>query len=167
MRAHGKLLHVLLELLFATRVASVVWCGVQVYQAIRSCRGLAPVFIPGASELEKLVASAEAWASKACEILKIKVGSYSRVLRPARRYVMHRCQNGVSPFRRAPAEECVYLRGVAWECRLTFCHCTCVVSCDMQSTLCIGLYPSFNHGRARNRARAFSRHPNGFCTIGV
>ncbi|CAM9103685.1 unnamed protein product [Laminaria digitata] len=45
----------------------------QVYQAIRSCRGLAPVLIPGASELLKLVASAEAWASKACEILKIKI----------------------------------------------------------------------------------------------
>eukprot|EP00904_Undaria_pinnatifida_P009167 jgi/Undpi1/5380/HiC_scaffold_2.g00661.m1 len=45
----------------------------QVYQAIRSCRGLAPVSIPGSSELEKLVASAEAWASKACEILKIKI----------------------------------------------------------------------------------------------
>lgn len=57
----------------------------QVYQAIRSCRGLAPMFIPGASELEKLVASAEAWASKACEVLKIKVSSCSRVLRPTLR----------------------------------------------------------------------------------
>lgn len=45
----------------------------QVYQAMRSCRGIAPVCIPGASELEDLVASAEAWAAEACRILKIKV----------------------------------------------------------------------------------------------
>ncbi|CAM9344738.1 unnamed protein product, partial [Ectocarpus sp. 4 AP-2014] len=45
----------------------------QVCQAIRSCRGLAHVFIPGASELEKLVAPAEAWAKEACDMLKIKV----------------------------------------------------------------------------------------------
>ncbi|CAM9637695.1 unnamed protein product, partial [Ectocarpus sp. 13 AM-2016] len=45
----------------------------QVCQAIRSCRGLAHVFIPGASELEKLVAPAEAWAKEACDVLKIKV----------------------------------------------------------------------------------------------
>ncbi|CAM9170262.1 unnamed protein product, partial [Ectocarpus sp. 12 AP-2014] len=45
----------------------------KVCQAIRSCRGLAHVFIPGASELEKLVAPAEAWAKEACDMLKIKV----------------------------------------------------------------------------------------------
>ncbi|CAB1102142.1 unnamed protein product [Ectocarpus sp. CCAP 1310/34] len=44
----------------------------QVCQAIRSCRGLANVFIPGAPELEKLVAPAEAWAKEACDMLKIK-----------------------------------------------------------------------------------------------
>lgn len=45
----------------------------KVYQAIRSCRGLAAVFLPGASELEKLVTPAEAWAAEACDVLKIKV----------------------------------------------------------------------------------------------
>lgn len=48
-------------------------CFVQVYQAIRSCRGVAPVLILGASELPKLVAPAEAWAVEACRTLKIKV----------------------------------------------------------------------------------------------
>lgn len=52
----------------------------QVFQAIRSCRGLAPVFIPGASELEKLVAPAEAWATEACNMLKIKVWAVPQVL---------------------------------------------------------------------------------------
>lgn len=47
----------------------------KVCQAIRSCRGLGSIFIPGASELEKLVAPAEAWATEACDILKIKVRS--------------------------------------------------------------------------------------------
>ena len=31
------------------------------------------MIIPGASELEKLVLSAEAWAAEACKVLKIKV----------------------------------------------------------------------------------------------
>ncbi|CAM9246781.1 unnamed protein product [Ectocarpus sp. 6 AP-2014] len=50
----------------------------QVCQAIRSCRGLAHVFIPGASELEKLVAPAEAWAKEACDMLKIKASTMNR-----------------------------------------------------------------------------------------
>lgn len=45
----------------------------QVYQAIRSCRGLAPIVVPGASELWKLVELAEAWANEACKILQLKV----------------------------------------------------------------------------------------------
>lgn len=45
----------------------------KVCQAIRSCRGLAPVFIPGGSELEKLVPPAEAWAREACRVLNINV----------------------------------------------------------------------------------------------
>ena len=47
------------------------------YQTIRACRAIAPVFIPGASELEKLVASAEAWAREACGVLRIKVKFHS------------------------------------------------------------------------------------------
>ena len=49
-------------------------------QAIRSCRGLGSIFIPGASELEKLVAPAEAWATEACDILKIKVRSVPTIV---------------------------------------------------------------------------------------
>ncbi|CAM9313150.1 unnamed protein product [Scytosiphon promiscuus] len=52
----------------------------QVYQAIRSCKGLDPVFIPGASELEKLVIPAEAWAREACSVLKIKVPDASAIV---------------------------------------------------------------------------------------
>ena len=58
---------------------SCVFLSYKVYQAVRSCRGLAPVFIPGASELEKLVAPAEAWAAEACNMLKIKVRSLTTV----------------------------------------------------------------------------------------
>lgn len=55
------------------------------YQAIRSCRGVAPIFIPGASELFKLVEPAEAWAVEACKTLKIQVFALRRLQRAGKR----------------------------------------------------------------------------------
>ncbi|CAM9108891.1 unnamed protein product, partial [Discosporangium mesarthrocarpum] len=51
----------------------MVW---QVHQAIRMCRAVSPVVVPGWEQLEAIVVPAEAWAQRACRVLRLKVQAF-------------------------------------------------------------------------------------------